>query len=83
VLSPVEGEVTKLGYPYNGDLQWRYVEVTDHRGWKHRLFYCHPTVTVGDTVLVDGVVGYAQDITQRYPDQGMLPHSGDAAPHPL
>ena len=74
VSSPVSGEVTKLGYPYGDDLQWRYVEVTDAGGDRHRLFYVEPAVQVGDQVSEDDTIGNAQDISLRYPGQGMLAH---------
>jgi len=73
-FSPVAGEVTKLGYPYGDDLRWRYVEITDDRGLRHRLFYVSPAVDVGDNVRVGDIVGEAQDISLRYPAQGMTPH---------
>ena len=74
VFSPVEGKITKHGYTYRDDLAWRYVQVTDARGLRHRLFYVEPILTVGDRVHPESVVGRAQDITARYPGQGMLPH---------
>lgn len=74
ILSPVDGHVTKLGYPYGDDLSYRYVEVTDAQGLRHRLFYVTPWVEVGDNVYADAsVLGEAQDIRKRYPN-GMTPH---------
>ena len=46
VLSPVDGVVTKLAYPYADDLFYRYVEVTAPDGTHHRVFYIDPTVTM-------------------------------------
>ena len=66
ILSPVNGKVTKLGYPYSDDISYRYVEVTDLFGFAHRLFYCLPCVGVGDDVTRSTVVGVAQDIAKRY-----------------
>ena len=75
ILSLCDGQVTKLGYPYGDDLNYRYVQVTDVDGLDHRVFYISPDVEVGQTV-VEGVtqIGTAQDITSRYPDQGMTNH---------
>ena len=74
VLSPVAGEVTKLGYPYGDDLTWRYVQITDEKGENHRLFYVEPAVALGQVVNGGEAIAIAQDISERYPDQGMLPH---------
>ena len=72
IYSPVEGKVTKLGYPYSDDLSYRYVEVTDAIGFSHRLFYCLPSVGVGDIVNRHIVLGVAQDISARYIDNGHM-----------
>ena len=74
VFSPVSGVVSKLGYPYSDDLQWRYVQITDDHGEKHRLFYAQPLVKMDQFVTVGEVVGEAQNIAERYPGQGMLAH---------
>jgi len=68
ILAPVSGIVTKLGYPYADDLAFRYVEVLDAHGMQHRVFYIKPTVRKGDEVKAKiTVIGYAQDLTKRYP----------------
>lgn len=74
ILSPVEGKVTRLGYPYGDDLSWRYVEVTDSANFQHRVFYVDPLVRVGQRVCENDPIGNAQDISERYPAQGMKPH---------
>jgi len=66
IHSTVYGEVTKLGYPYADALQFRYVEITDNEGLKHRFFYVEPNVDFGDRVLQGDVIGYAQDIAGHY-----------------
>lgn len=74
ILAPVNGIVTKLGYVYEDDAAWRYVQVTDLVGLHHRMFYVKPWVSVGDTVYQDGsVLGESQDIRKRYPN-GITPH---------
>ena len=73
VLSPVTGTVTKLGYPYSDDLEFRYVQITSEDGADHRVFYVDPNVKVGDRVFQGrSVIGEAQDLTGRYP--GITPH---------
>lgn len=66
ILSPVSGKVTKLGYPYNDDLSFKYVEITDSRKRKHRLFYVDPSVSKGDTIKENDPIGSAQHISARY-----------------
>ena len=76
LVSPVSGTVTKLGYCYGDDPKWRYVQVTDSNEFAHRFFYVSPTIAVGVQVQKGlHVLGFAQDITERYPDQGMTPHT--------
>jgi len=74
LVGGVEGTVTKHGYCYQGDGFWRYVQVTDFEGLHHRFFYVDPLVPVGEVVGRATGIGVAQDITLRYPGQGMLPH---------
>lgn len=66
ILSPVAGTVTKIGYPYADDLSYRYVQILDGRGRRHRVFYVDPLVLVDDTIEVDDLLGTAQDLTTRY-----------------
>ena len=68
ICSMTEGKVTKLGYPYGDDLSYRYVEITDPGGYRHRYFYVEPTVKMGETVQRTDVIGVAQDIKARYDD---------------
>lgn len=72
VLSPVSGVVTKLGYPYADDLSFRYVQITDLEGYKWRLFYIDPSVSVGEVVTIVSKIGVVQDLDERYP--GITPH---------
>lgn len=66
--------MSKLGYPYADDHSWRYVEITDDHGNRHRLFYCLPAVRVDQIVQEGDIVGEAQDISDRYPSSGMTAH---------
>lgn len=69
IESPVDGTVTKLGYPYSDDLSFRYVEVTDSNKYRHRLFYVAPLVVKGEEIIAGKIVGTAQDIAGRYRDE--------------
>lgn len=61
ICSPINGKVTKIGYPYANDLSIRYVQVTSN-GYDYRVFYVEPCVEVGDSVTVNDVIGAAQEL---------------------
>jgi len=67
IKSHVNGKVTKLGYPYGDDLSYRYVEVTDYAGLRHRFFYVEPYAKEGELIQAGAVLGWAQDVAARYP----------------
>lgn len=68
ILAPASGVVSKIGYPYGDDLSFRYVEVTDGNGLRHRVFYILPKVEIGMYVVSNvTVIGTAQDLGGRYP----------------
>lgn len=67
IFSPVEGEVTKLGYPYGDDLSLRYVQITTKEGYNVRVFYVKPFVSVGDLITDDDIIGSSQKLGDRYP----------------
>ena len=67
IISPVNGKVTKLGYPYGDDLSFRYVQISSS-GYNHRIFYISPLVEVGDLVAVNQPIGTSQDLGKRYPE---------------
>lgn len=77
VTSLTDGTVTRLGFPYYDPddpekSSLRYVEVTTPAGERIRYFYVEPSVSVGDEIYPEDVLGYAQDIEQFYPN--MTPH---------
>ena len=69
ILSPVIGLVTKLGTVYKKDPHWRYVEVTDLAGLRHRVFYITPLCFVGQTISVLDPIGICQNISLKYQQQ--------------
>lgn len=73
IKSPANGVVTKLGYPYGDDLSFRYVEVMDGGGYRHRLFYVEPMCEHGDEIQKGDVVGKSQNISGRYRDGSKRP----------
>jgi len=72
LLSPVEGYITKHGYPYSDDLSFRYIEVTDKNDKRHRFFYVMPSQDCGTKVHVGQILGTVQSLDQRYPK--ITPH---------
>ena len=79
ILSPCLGEVTKLGYPYpyvSQGTNYRYVEIIDLTGLRHRVFYVEPSCKVGDQLTILSVIGKAQNISNRYstPRKPMVNH---------
>lgn len=76
IHSRTDGRVTKLGYPYSSDLSFRYVQIEDEHGARHRYFYVEPGVSLGEIVYAGDVIGEAQDIAGKYsrPDKVMKNH---------
>lgn len=75
VAAPVSGSITRYGYCYGDDLQWRYVQITDKWGNDHRIFYCTLTHDHATFIAKGEPIGPAQDIRTRYQNEPhMLPH---------
>jgi murein DD-endopeptidase MepM/ murein hydrolase activator NlpD len=72
VCAPVSGKITKLGVCYPDDHSYRYVQITDSEGYRHRLFYVQPSVEVGDMVAKGAVLGEVQTLGDRY--RGITEH---------
>ena len=66
VGSPVRGVVTKLGWPYVGNMDIRYVQVSSEE-YRFRVMYVSPTVAVGDTVEIGDILGASQSLKHLYP----------------
>ena len=61
VVSDIDGTVSKLGYAYSDDLDWKYLEITDSRNYRHRYFYVTHGLAVGDSVKRFQPIGLAQN----------------------
>lgn len=62
VFSPIDGMITKLGYPYHGNLNFRYVEITNDI-YRVRIMYCQPkSILVGRRVFEGDKIGEVQDV---------------------
>lgn len=64
-ISPIHGQVSKIGYPYANALQFRYVEITGDV-YRVRLMYVEPSVKIGDRVFEGDPVGRVQDIASHW-----------------
>jgi murein DD-endopeptidase MepM/ murein hydrolase activator NlpD len=68
VVSPVNGTVTRTsGTLYTDDPSYKYVEVTDDNGGRHRLFYVSAdgSVKKGARINKGSLVGTSQDIAAK------------------
>jgi len=79
VVSPVNGQVTKLGYCYPDTQDYRYVEVTDGASARHRFFYTEPLIAYGAFVEEGTPLGAVQDLRLRYHSD--LTHKEPITPH--
>ena len=80
VLSPVRGDITKIGRPYANE-DYRYVEITNWNNRRIRIFYVTAQVAVGQAVDKHEPIGFAQCINNRkssdgrtYGERGMQNH---------
>ncbi|MGH8399827.1 MAG: peptidoglycan DD-metalloendopeptidase family protein, partial [Gammaproteobacteria bacterium] len=69
VLAVIDGNVTKVGYPYGDDLGFRYVQITGQDGYAVREFYVQPfnNIEVGSYVTAGQGIGTYQSLQDRYP----------------
>lgn len=67
VYSPVDGRFVRVGYPYRDDHSFKEV-VIDGEGYEVKLMYVLPYagLSPGDPVRRGDVVGFAQDVVERY-----------------
>lgn len=76
IKSPVDGVITRcrgIVYSDPDKQEWRYVEVTDKRKNKHRIFYVQELdIELGLKVIRGDCVGVAQGVEVLYP--GITPH---------
>jgi murein DD-endopeptidase MepM/ murein hydrolase activator NlpD len=69
LLSPVSGRVSKLGYPYpfvSNGFNYRYVQITDYKGNRHRFFYVEPVPATGLHIKKGDLIGIAQNISEKF-----------------
>lgn len=68
VRACISGKVSKIGYPYASDLQYRYVEISNDHGYRVRHFYVFPAsdIDVGTKVKQGQTIGTCQNLSQKY-----------------
>lgn len=68
VATSIAGTVTRFGLPYSNPKKadYRYVEITDSKGYQHRYFYVEPlkSLSLGDCIDENQIIGKCQDIAK-------------------
>ena len=73
ITAPCTGRMSRVVSPYRHG-QFRGVEIQAKRA-TIKLMYLEPNYKLLGKIVRQGqVIGIAQDITEKYPDSGMLPH---------
>ena len=65
IYSPINGVVTRHPFPYGNDLKFKGIEIKD-KDLVIKIFYLNPTITQGTSVKKGQIIGYAQDLTNKY-----------------
>lgn len=74
IIAPISGTFSRIGRVYTDDGRWTLVEIIGG-AVKIKLYYVTGIISrVGKYVTAGDLIGEAQDITVKYPNQGMLPH---------
>jgi murein DD-endopeptidase MepM/ murein hydrolase activator NlpD len=66
-FSDVTGTVTRWGYPYANDLNFRLMEIRVDAQTIIKYMYINPIVRPGHVVRVGQKLGVIQDLTEKYP----------------
>ncbi len=74
VVAPLAGRIVRIARPYADDAHLSGLLIAGAR-MEIKLFYLQPHARlIGSDVRAGDAVGIAQDVTFRYPHQGMRPH---------
>ena len=75
MYAPFRAEVVRIGQAYSNSTHFKTVWLhnLDNPSQLLKLFYVSPTVAAGTILQKGQVIGYAQDIRDRYGDT-MIPH---------
>ncbi len=74
VGSVCDGVIRRIGRCYVDTAEYKLVEIATD-GALARLFYVNPEVLPGDEVRIGDTIGYAQDISKRYPPEKLSKRS--------
>ena len=72
IYSPINGVVKRIAYPYASDTKYKGI-VIENETYYIKIFYMNMTVTAGDKIRKGEVIGFAQNIAEKY-DARMTPH---------
>lgn len=65
IVSVIDGKVEKVDIPYSSDHSWKGIQIANSL-LRVEIWYMEPKDIVGHNVYAGQVVGYAQDISQKY-----------------
>ena len=69
VLAPFTGKVVRHSKPYSDDNRFDGIEIQNQENFDYvKIFYMSPVGKIGDVVKVGSRVGFAQDLTMKYPN---------------
>ena len=74
VGSPCDGVIRRIGRCYADTAEYKLMEIATD-GALVRLFYVNPGVQPDNTVQIGDTIGYAQDISKRYPPEKLSKRS--------
>lgn len=67
IVAPFAGLVEKVDYPYGYDLRWKGIQISNDLV-RCEIWYMSPKENlVGHTVRRKQILGFAQDISEKYP----------------
>lgn len=67
ISSPIDGVITKFGYPYRGNFKYRYIEITHKSGFRVRIHYAKlDQAHIGLDIHKGNPIAIAQDIAGHY-----------------
>ena len=74
IRAPITGQLIRWAFPYIDDLRFEGL-VVSNRMMSIKMLYVKPLQNSLNKIFNSGdLIGYAQDITLRYPDTDMKPH---------
>lgn len=78
IVSIIDGRVEKVDIPYSSDYSWKGIQIANER-LRVEIWYMLPRIDlVGNSVYAGQLIGHAQDISQKYPENdkygAMIPH---------